>query len=568
MSEHSDERQRSGGSGPTGPGPAPSSPGSHPGATPATGTVFAPLRPDDPETLGGFRIVGRVGTGGMGTVYAGLRPGRRARSGYTAIKVIREELTEDPDFHARFTREIRLLGRVRSRSVPEFLGSGQDADGPWLATEFVPGLSLSAHVKQQGPLPPNLLLGLAAGVAEALHAVHTAGIVHRDLKPGNVMLAPDGPKVLDFGIARAVDETALTRTGGLVGTPGWIAPEVLRGASAAPSADLFAWGALVAYAATGRAPFGSGSTDSLAHRVLNQPPDLTGVPAPLLPLVTAALNPDPRQRPTAAQAAHALVALGRNQAAPVNEAALPSAVGALLDREWRGVQAVRPPLPPRRVSKALVVAGAAVLLLGAVGGGALAAQVLSPDSGGTDETGETAAGTAAEGTEEGSGEEGSEGEKSSTEEPEEEWVMPEPTPFDTNAEWLAEVITSSNGMPTFQATPDSYETIFHLSVSSVEEAPEGVRFTLLVENLVEGHGTPIPELFMVPTPGGPIHPEESPGSVSIGDELVLTFPNAPESGPLTFGDPDFVAGISGIPPVSQCYDAAAGTTSVEYETCP
>lgn len=540
---------------------------------PGAGGGFAPLRPDDPETLGGFRIVGRVGTGGMGTVYAGLRPGRRARSDYTAVKVIREELTEDPDFHARFTREIRLLGRVRSRSVPEFLGSGQDADGPWLATEFVPGLSLSAHVKQHGPLPPNLLLGLAAGVAEALHAVHTAGIVHRDLKPGNVMLAPDGPKVLDFGIARAVDETALTRTGGLVGTPGWIAPEVLRGASAAPPADLFAWGALVAYAATGRAPFGPGSTDSLAHRVLNQPPDLTGVPEPLLPLVTAALHPDPRQRPTVAQAAHALVTLGQGQAVPLDEAGLPSAVGALLDREWRGVQAVRPPVPPRRVSKALVVAGAAVLLLGAVGGGVLAAQAFSPgsdsDGDGTDETGETGTGTAAEETGEGSGEEGEEGsEAGDPEGPGEEWVMPEPTPFDTNAEWLAEVITSSNGMPTFQATPDSYESIFHLSVSSVEEVPEGVRFTLLVENLVEGHDTPIPELFTVPTTDGPIHPEEGAEPVSIGDELVLTFSNAPESGPLTFSDPDFVAGISGIPPVSQCYDADAGTTSVEYETCP
>nr|WP_026119432.1 serine/threonine-protein kinase [Nocardiopsis ganjiahuensis] len=508
----------------------------------------------------------------MGTVYAGLRPGRRARDGYTAIKVIREELTEDPDFHARFTREIRLLGRVRSRSVPEFLGSGQDADGPWLATEFVPGLTLSAHVKQHGPLSPNLLLGLAAGVAEALHAVHTAGIVHRDLKPGNVVLAPDGPKVLDFGIARAVDETALTRTGGLVGTPGWIAPEVLRGASAAPSADLFAWGALVAYAATGRAPFGSGSTDSLAHRVLSRPPDLTGVPEPLLPLVAAALDPDPRRRPTAARAAHALVTLGREQAVPLDEAVLPSAVGALLDREWRGVRAPRPPVPPNRTPKALVIVGAAVLLLGAVGGGVLAARALSPGSDPADGTGEgtgegSGEGTAAESTGEGAEEGGGTGEGGAAESGE-DWVMPEPTPFDTNAEWLAEVITSSNGMPTFQATPDSHQTLFHLSVSSVAEVPEGVRFTVLVENLVEGHDTPVAELFTVPTSEGPIRPEEEPGPVAIGDELVLTFPNAPGHGPLTFGDPDFAPGVSGIPPVSQCYDAPAGTASVEYGTCP
>ncbi|MFE9246693.1 serine/threonine-protein kinase [Nocardiopsis sp. NPDC006938] len=542
----------------------------HSGHDPRTG--FAPLRPDDPETLGGFRIVGRVGTGGMGTVYAGLRPGSRTR-GYTAIKVIREELTEDPDFHARFTREIRLLRRVRSRSVPEFLGSGRDGDGPWLATEFVPGLSLSAHVKQHGPLPPNLLLGLAAGVAEALHAVHTAGIVHRDLKPGNVMLAPDGPKVLDFGIARAVDETALTRTGGLVGTPGWIAPEVLRGASAAPPADLFAWGALVAYAASGRAPFGSGSTDSLAHRVL-----LTGVPETLLPLVTAALDPDPPRRPTAAQAARAVAVLGQSlptggtaarggapgsgRVPPPDEADLADAVGTLLDREWQGVQGVRPPAPPRRMPKALVVGGAAVLLLGAVGGGVLA-RVLSHDE-------DSSEGTATEGTErspgEGTGEESPGG--GAAEEPDPEWVMPEPTPFDTNAEWLAEVINSSNGMPTFQATPDSYQTLFHLSVVSIEEVPEGVRFTLLVANLIEGHEPPIPELFTIPTPEGPIHPEENPGELAIDDELVLTFPDAPAQGPLTFGDPDFTPGVSGIPPVSQCYDAPAGTASVEYETCP
>jgi hypothetical protein len=496
----------------------------------------------------------------MGTVYAGLRPGAGARGGYAAVKVIRAELTEDPDFHARFTREIRLLGRVRSRSVPEFLGSGQDADGPWLATEFVPGLSLSAHVRRHGPLPAHLLLGLAAGVAEALHAVHAAGIVHRDLKPGNVMLAPEGPKVLDFGIARAVDETALTRTGGLVGTPGWIAPEVLRGAPAAPPADMFAWGALVAYAATGRAPFGSGSTDSLAHRVLDQPPDLAGVPEPLLPLVTAALDPDPRRRPTAARAAHAVVAPGRDGDVPPDGLGLSDAVGRLLDREWRGVRAVRPPVPPRRrMPRALVAAGAAVLLLGAVGGGVLAARMVSTDGDGTGGTGEGAAAT---------GTEGSSGTGESPEEPEAEWVMPEPTPFATNAEWLAEAITSSNGMPTFQATPDSYQTLFHLSVSAVEGVPEGVRFTVLVENVVEDHGVPVAELFTVPTPEGPIEPEEGPGPVSVGDELVLTFAGAPERGPLTFGDPGFVQGVSGIPPVSQCYDAAAASTSVDYESCP
>jgi hypothetical protein len=223
------------------------------------------------------------------------------------------------------------------------------------------------------------------------------------------------------------------------------------------------------------------------------------------------------------------------------------------------------------VPKALVVTGAAVLLLGTMGGGFLAARMLSPDGGETGGTGQSAG---VEGTEEGSGagagglqEERGSGEEG-TEGLDTEWVMPEPTPFGTNAEWLAEVITSPNGMPTFQATPDSYETLFHLSVSSVEEVPEGVRFTVLVGNLVEDHGVSVSELFTVPTPEGPIEPTEAPGPASVGDRLVLTFPGAPERGPLTFEDPDFVPGVSGIPPVSQCYDAAAGSASVDYESCP
>ena len=523
-------------------------PTTHSGASGAAAPGFAPLRPDDPETVGGFRIVGRVGTGGMGTVYAGL-PGKGSgrvfsRSAYTAVKVIREDLTEDPDFHRRFTREIRLLRRVRSRTIPEFLGSGRGPDGPWLATEFVPGLSLSTHVRRHGPLPPNLLLGLATGVAEALCVVHSAGIVHRDLKPGNVVLGVDGPKVLDFGIARAVDETALTRTGGLVGTPGWTAPEVLRGTPATPAADLFAWGGLVVFAATGRGPFGSDSTDSLIHRVLHQPPDLTGVPESLLPLVTAALDRDPGQRPTASRLVAALT--GHTGAE-----GLAGAAGVLLDREWHGVEAVAPTPPPRRTHEVLVAVGCAVFLLGAVGGGMVATGVLSSGGQEVDKDDEAVTEQVTEAP--------------GPEETEEEWAPPEPTPFDTNAEWLAEVITSSNGLPTFQATPDSYNTLFHLSVTDVEEVPEGVRLHLVVGNLIEGHH--IQELFTITTVEGPIRPVENPGTVTVEDELTLTFPDAPENGLVTFGDPDHVPGVSGFPPISQCYDADAGTVSVEYEEC-
>ena len=513
---------------------------------------LAPPRPDDPATVGGLRVVGRVGTGGMGTVYAARR-GVFGRSGYTAVKVIRNEFTDDPGLRERFDREVRLLGRVRSRWVPALVGFGQDADGPWLATEFVPGLSLSDHVRRYGPLPPHLLLGLAAGVAEALDAAHRAGVVHRDLKPGNVMVAPDGPKVLDFGIARAVDETALTRTGGVVGTPGWIAPEVLGGAPPAPPADLFAWGALVVFAATGRAPFGEGPTDAPAHRVLSANPDLTGVPPHLLPLVSAALDHDPARRPTAARAASALAGH------PGGEG-LAEAVGALLSREWRGVAAVVPAPPPRSVPKALVAAGAVVLLVGAVGGGVLAARVLDTD----EEPG--SAPEEASGAPEAAGEEsGGAGSVEESGGAETEWVPPDPVSFDTNAEWLAEVITSPEGEATFQATPDNFGTLTYVSVTSVQSVPEGVRFGLNVLNLLEEHD--VPAMLTVTTPEAPIGPAGSPGPVAIGDELELTFPDAPEQGLLTFGDPDHVPDVSGVPPVSMCYDAGAGTLSVEPEDC-
>ena len=512
-------------------------------------TVFSPLRPDDPETVGGMRVVGRVGTGGMGTVYAGV--GRRGR--YTAIKVIREELTEDPGLRERFTREIRLLGRVRSRCVPALLGSGQDGGGPWLATEFVPGPSLSEHLRNHGPLPPHLLRGLAAGVAEALVAAHAAGIVHRDLKPGNVILAPDGPKVLDFGIARAVDETALTRTGGLVGTPGWIAPEVLRGATPTPAADLFGWGALVAFAATGRPPFGSGSTESLAYRVLDREPDLAGVPAPLLPLVTAALVKDPLRRPTAEQVVSALTGHPGGEGLSV-------AVGSLLDREWHGIEVTTPSVPSsRRAPKALLAVGAAVLVLSAAGGGLLTARMLAS---GEEELPDETAGT----TQEASGEvtEGA-GEAAEDVAQGPDWEAPGPARFGTNAEWEAQVIISPEGFTTFQVTPDRFASLTYVSVTSVEEVSEGVRFSLSVLNLLEGHD--LPTMLTVTTPQAPLSPVESPGPVEVGDELDLTFPEAPAEGQFTFTDPEHVPGVSGFPPISICYDASAGKLSPEPEDC-
>ena len=255
-----------------------------------------PLTLDDPTHLGPFRLLGRLGSGGMGVVYAAL-DGRDRRA---AVKCVHRSHTGDREFRDRFAREVKLVRRVRAAALPAFLGADAKADRPWLATEYVPGPTLDEHVRGHGPLRGEALTVFAAGVAEALTAIHAAGVVHRDLKPGNVILAPDGPKVLDFGIARAVEETALTRTGGLVGTPGWISPEQYGGADATDRSDVFAWGGLVAYAATGAGPFGTATSDVLAARVLSAAPSLNGILEPLRGVVGRSLAKDPAHRPDAA----------------------------------------------------------------------------------------------------------------------------------------------------------------------------------------------------------------------------------------------------------------------------
>ncbi|MEU3310220.1 serine/threonine-protein kinase [Nocardiopsis sp. NPDC055551] len=254
-----------------------------------------PLVPDDPAHLGPFRLLGRLGSGGMGVVYAAL-DGRDRRA---AVKCVHRSHAADQEFRARFAREVRLVRRVRAPGLPAFLGADTGADLPWLATEYVPGPTLDEYVRGYGPLRGEALTSFAAGVAEALAAIHAAGVVHRDLKPGNVILSPDGSKVLDFGIARAVEETALTRTGGLVGTPGWISPEQYRGADATDRSDVFAWAGLVAYAAIGHGPFGTAASDVLVSRVLSEAPNLEGVPAGLRGPVERALAKDPARRPDA-----------------------------------------------------------------------------------------------------------------------------------------------------------------------------------------------------------------------------------------------------------------------------
>jgi serine/threonine protein kinase len=252
---------------------------------------------DDPAQLGGYRISRRLGAGGMGRVYLAFTPAGRP----VAIKVLRPELGDDPEFRARFRHEIAAARRVSGLFTAQVLDGDPDGSPPWLATTYVPGPSLAQAVAEQGPLPEATVLLLMAGVAEALAAIHAAGLVHRDLKPSNVLLAADGPRVIDFGIARAVQATSLTRTGFRIGSPQFMAPEQVEGGPVSGAVDVFALGGLAAYAATGRPPFGDGAEPAVLYRVLHSGPDLRGCPDYLQRLIGACLARDPAARPAPAQ---------------------------------------------------------------------------------------------------------------------------------------------------------------------------------------------------------------------------------------------------------------------------
>lgn len=256
-----------------------------------------PLARDDPRRIGPYRLARRLGAGGMGVVYAGVdRAGQRV-----AVKVIHRELAHDPEFRARFAREVALLRRVDGACTARVLAADPDAARPWLATEYVSGPTLARHVQDGGALSGQELKGLAAGLAEALRALHAVNVVHRDLKPSNVILSPSGPKLVDMGIARALEETGVTRTGVVVGSPGWISPEEYRGDEIGPATDLYGWGLLVLHAATGRLPFGTGRPEVLALRVLSEEPaGLGDLPEPLRGLAARALAKNPGERPEAA----------------------------------------------------------------------------------------------------------------------------------------------------------------------------------------------------------------------------------------------------------------------------
>ncbi|MBL7252932.1 serine/threonine-protein kinase [Paractinoplanes lichenicola] len=256
-----------------------------------------PLRPGDPRRLGDYHLLARLGEGGMGTVYLGRAPDGQP----VAVKVIRPEFADDDEFRARFRSEVNRAREVPSFCTAAVLAADSDSDAPYLVVEYVDGPSLQEMIDERGPMAPGDLHSVAVGVAAALTAIHGAGVIHRDLKPANVLLSLGLPKVIDFGIARALGgSTHYTRPGDWMGTVGYMAPERLDSSLGpdSPAADIFAWGAVIAFAGTGRAPFGGDTPAAVVTQVLTQPPNLYGLPASLADLIAEALDKDPGKRPT------------------------------------------------------------------------------------------------------------------------------------------------------------------------------------------------------------------------------------------------------------------------------
>ncbi|MFB8169434.1 protein kinase [Kitasatospora purpeofusca] len=286
-----------------------------------------PLSATDPREVGPYRLLARLGGGGMGRVFLGRSPG-----GLTvAVKLVRPELAEDPRFRRRFAQEIEAARRVGGFYTAQVVDADAEADPPWMVTSYIPGPSLGEVVARHGALPVATVAVLGAGLAEGLAAIHACSLVHRDLKPGNVVLAEDGPRVIDFGIARALDATSGLTGTTVIGTPGFMSPEQILRNPATPASDVFSLGAVLAHAATGRPPFGEGPTEAVVYHVVHEEPDLAGLPPALAPLVWSCLAKDPKQRPGVAEV---LTRCAAASAAPAT-VWLPPDVTAMIDEQVR-----------------------------------------------------------------------------------------------------------------------------------------------------------------------------------------------------------------------------------------
>jgi hypothetical protein len=338
------------------------------------------------ERLGPYCLREQLGEGGMGVVYLASDPADRL----VAIKVLRQGVAAEETARRRLAHEVETMRRVSSPYVAEVMDADVTGNPPYIVTRFVPGKTLEDVVAADGPVTGAGLAGLASGLTAALTAVHAAGIVHRDLKPGNVMLLDGRPVVIDFGIAQAADSTRLTMTGMFMGTPGYLAPEVIEGRPSGPAADIHSWGATMAFAATGRPPFGTGTFEAIFYRIVHGQPDLSGMPMALVPLVLAALARDPSRRPAAADLAEsvrrldpaALIAPPAGQPIPQLDGPLP--VRTASDLAWSQA----PARPAERADGAVAgpvagsaAAGSAVAGPAVAGAAALAAVPLAPGAG-------------------------------------------------------------------------------------------------------------------------------------------------------------------------------------------
>ncbi|MFJ1928998.1 MULTISPECIES: serine/threonine-protein kinase [unclassified Streptomyces] len=278
------------------------------------------LRREDPRVVGSFRLHRRLGAGGMGVVYLGSdRRGQRV-----ALKVIRPDLAEDQEFRSRFAREVSAARRIRGGCTARLVAADLEAERPWFATQYVPGPSLHDKVAEEGPLSAAEVASIGAALSEGLVAVHEAGVVHRDLKPSNILLSPKGPRIIDFGIAWATGASTLTHVGTAVGSPGFLAPEQVRGAAVTPATDVFSLGATLAYAAMADSPFGHGSSEVMLYRVVHEEPQLYDVHDALAPLVSACLAKDPEERPSTLQLSMRLKEIAAREAQGLHESRPPA----------------------------------------------------------------------------------------------------------------------------------------------------------------------------------------------------------------------------------------------------